>query len=251
MSPSEYLVHLQRRQFDPSIGDLDTPLTGDRKRAADEWLQKELQELENTSPGLRKEAENFWKKYGGFGHQIHLKFVNDLAAHSISEAHRGVLDTTVVGELRFHDFNATAIRAPAGGFVIAINLGLFSLLGQLIKLMFTQSIVLDKEGKMTLDIDMPFEIAFEYVMAAIGRYVNNMQRFLGPFVVGPGFVGSREKSSAVAGLNMYADLFVLSHEYGHIVLGHLDSYPTGKIRRAMSSSCRPKASSSGAPFSRR
>jgi len=222
MSPSEYLSHLQARQFDPSIRDFRAPLDPERKRAADEALEKQMEEIEKIWPGQRKELENFALRFGGVGPDAHLKFINTLAIELIKDPRRELLSKTAVGELRLHEFNASAIKVPGGGYVIAVNVGLFGLLNHIASLLITQPIVVDEEGKKIFDADISFQAAFEYIFCAIGRYVSDMQRFLGPFPAGPGFVGRPEKMGFCGQLTTYAELFVLAHEYGHIALGHLD-----------------------------
>ena len=147
--------------------------------------------------------------------------LKDLAG-PLGERNKAIpIEDVAVGELQTLDANACCVEVPAGGYVILINTGLMILVYKLIK-SFASMIQFNRaygrtsigffEGYHTLE-----EIA-EYTHQTIGTYLlynAPVGRML------PVASLSRDQMDVTAALLHFAELFVLAHEFGHIMEGHL------------------------------
>lgn len=138
-----------------------------------------------------------------------------------------------VGEFPTGDFNAHAVRVPEGsGYVILVNVGLIMFIYAVAEIIFSQiefgTVKYNNNGKPIVDKvlgtrEISYEEAGVYFQDTIQRYVN-LKRY----------DPSKEKIIVKGGaklvllskLGSAAVNFVLAHELGHLLLGHLDSEQT-------------------------
>jgi hypothetical protein len=135
-----------------------------------------------------------------------------------------VTEQTAVGELLLPEINACAIKVPAGGFVIGINIGLAAVMEVVGNLLLSQIGMVVTEGnevKVTLHPVLPRDEVVRYVFAAIGGYLFSQN----PYMHLPGGLRLlpliKERLVLASTLQVSAEFFVLAHEYGHIAAGHL------------------------------
>jgi hypothetical protein len=139
------------------------------------------------------------------------------------------------GEFPTGDFNTHTARVPDGsGYIFLVNLGLMMLINTTAKIVMSQAQWADfgPEGNpITESVDgepaMTNQEAGDYLKDMIKQYVT----------LGQWKPISRHKRIVIKGvfgllqamLTDYAELFVLAHEFGHAVLGHLDNEESYKL----------------------
>lgn len=133
-----------------------------------------------------------------------------------------------VGEFPTGDFNAQAVREPAGdGYVFLINKGLMMLVNTVVKIVLSQATWASRDDAGCLDAstvtDSPAltnQEAATYLADTIKQYLSygRWRPTSGHArIVLSGGIGMMQ-----AMLTHYTELFVLAHEFGHALLGHLE-----------------------------
>jgi hypothetical protein len=137
------------------------------------------------------------------------------------------LEGIAVGELQNLDVNSCCVRVPAGGYVILVNTGIMILLYQLTKI-FTSRIVIEADGQTQIivsDTAQLLEIA-KYTVQTIATYLgHNVRPIRFPITR-----MQKAQVSFVAGILHFAELFVLAHEFGHIIEDHFSVENLMRIR---------------------
>jgi len=131
------------------------------------------------------------------------------------------------GDFPTGDFNAHAVRVPDGtGYVFLLNVGLMSLIYDTAKLLLSQSrwATFDQggnpiQGTETGRSEISYKEAGQSLRDMIYNYVK-LKEWTPPQ---ERFVIKDETRNLILGmLALAADKFVLAHEFGHAILGHLD-----------------------------
>ena len=138
------------------------------------------------------------------------------------------LEGVAVGELQTLDANSCCVRAPAGGYVILVNTGLMILLYQLTKIFASRIRVKpDRETGIIVRDSKELMETSKYAFQAIATYLM-YDAPVGPRI--PIITMDEEQVGFVGGILHFAELFVLSHEFGHIIEGHFSTAKTIRMR---------------------
>jgi hypothetical protein len=155
--------------------------------------------------------------------------INTLNLHAralLQELHPSVPDV-LIAQLPSRELNGFAIAAPSGRPVIIINSGvIFSITA------FVRTFICLYSWHMDDYASREFkQEEFAYALLVLARYV-----VTGDFrLIKPLFnvlmLQSRPWNDTIFHFAFGVELFIVLHEYGHVMLGHLDQHPamTGKI----------------------
>lgn len=141
----------------------------------------------------------------------------DLTKSMESNQRREIVDKVAVGELQTRDANALCIKVPAGGYVILFNDGLMMLLHKLAKAVSSRVRIARSplEARNLRPRTLSFEETPNYVYEIIARYLMNKHP------IGPEIPLEHDQYWFSDKLRWFMELFVMGHELGHILEGHL------------------------------
>jgi hypothetical protein len=133
-----------------------------------------------------------------------------------------------VGELQTLKVNSCCVAVPAGGYVILVNTGLMILLYQLTKVFASRiRVKADRETDIIVRDSGELLKTAKFTFQTIASYLLTNPS-IGPRI--PIVSMRKEQVSFVAGILHFAELFVLAHEFGHIIEGHFSTAKVMKIR---------------------
>jgi hypothetical protein len=133
-----------------------------------------------------------------------------------------------VGELETRDVNSCCVRVPAGEYVILVNVGLMIFLYQLTKIFCSRiSVKPDRETDIIVRNSKELMETAKYTFQTVAAYLS--YNVPAPPRI-PIITMDEEQVSFVAGILHFAELFVLAHEFGHIIEDHFSTTKVIKVR---------------------
>lgn len=152
-----------------------------------------------------------------------------------TQKNRVRLQDVAVGELRRLEANACSVKVPAGGYVILVNSGLMLLIHKLTKafvsLLEIQDLV--KKKKTNLVGVRALNNVHTVEQTALHVYSNVATYLLFNAPIGPRLSIaslSYHQTNFAGALLHFAELFVVAHEFGHILKGHFSEASTINIK---------------------
>jgi hypothetical protein len=210
-TPDEYLEHLKSIwTTHPYPAHLDDSVIIEIKKKFPDFLENskttEIDTFETIIDDLRK----------------------DLSEPLIKRQTKLPLEGVAVGELQTLDANSCCVRVPAGGYVVLVNTGLMILLYQLTKIFVLRVRVKpDRETDIIVRNSEELMETAKYAFQAITTYLMHDAPG-GPRI--PVTTMDEEQVHFVAGILHFAELFVLAHEFGHVIEGHFSTAKIMKMR---------------------
>jgi len=141
-------------------------------------------------------------------------------------------EKVVFGTLNTGDPNALVISCPGGGYVIAVNAGLMTLL-----YLISKAVGLAIETTVSSDGEISFSVPRQMEAGSKGEHGNALERFAEAIYCCAKLGDARRarrwfptQSALVWGglLTQAAERFIVSHEFGHVLQGHLASALTAE-----------------------
>jgi hypothetical protein len=205
---------------------LDSPLTGD--------LMDRI--LGQRQIAVQKPMrDRILKEYAPRGRMPIVDYLVKSITDALPEEKRQQLqDKVFAGDFPTGDFNAHAIGVPSrSGYVFLLNVGLMSLLYDTVKVLISQSkwARFSGRGEVILgtehgDTELSYQQAGTYLRGTIKKYVQ-----LGKYapLTQHYAIKGESRNLILSMLVLSAERFVLAHEFGHAILGHLDNAKTASI----------------------
>jgi len=129
---------------------------------------------------------------------------------SLPDAHRQKLDRIAIGVLPTRSVNAWVMQVPAGGEVIGFDFGIISFMLALNK------ILLSRINLFGFEPTFDFQTASEFAVRTVKSFLNNNNP--------PRLVVAPRKMIIASALSNVQTSFIVGHELGHVLLGHLRKY---------------------------
>lgn len=207
-SPQEYMRHLR------------SVLSTFKYRVPEEHSISFGKELNRRYPGLLKNGQRVLGPAGNFQPVVD-KLFESLITPMKPEQRRFLKENVAVGELQSLDVNAECYQVPAGRYVVFIKTGTMILLHRIIKAFSLRVGMPDHDHKKVLS----FEETSKYVYQTIAMYL------LYDVPLGPTIISLPRKQFDFAGaLLHFTELFVLAHEFAHILEGHFSDAMILKVK---------------------
>lgn len=152
----------------------------------------------------------------------------DLAGPLLTRRAKLPAKGVAVGELQTLDANSCCVRVPAGGYVVLVNTGLMILIYQLTKIFASRvRVKADRETDIIIKNSRELIETVKYTFQTVATYL----KYNAPVAPRlPITTLQEEQLSFVEGILHFAELFVLAHEFGHIIEGHFSTAKVMKIR---------------------
>lgn len=228
-SPEEFLAYLQQklapRWYAPlkkisTLEDVDMYLQetynldpSDKKKL--EEIKEELKEKESVE--MPTDMQGIWQ-------YIIIKGLTDRVLKILSKQNINIKEKIVIGTLPTGEVNAVAIQVPSGGFIVALNDGIFLFIHLLAKAVTSFFPFKKEEGKLLSfstdekDINRSLEtnrkghirfvdVLFSYLVLGDAR--NAEQYFQ-----------KTEQRILTDVIRNTAEMFIIAHEYSHVILEH-------------------------------
>lgn len=139
-----------------------------------------------------------------------------------------LLENVAVGELQTLDANSLCVKVPAGGYVVLLNTGLMILLHKSIKAFASRMTIQTqaKNGDHKPEKGPSLEETARYMYEIIATYIS-YNAPVGPMLP----IESLSESQILfsEGLLHFSEMFVLAHEFGHILENHLSQVNVSKM----------------------
>ena len=143
-------------------------------------------------------------------------FLDDLM-RNLPEHHHQELPKLFVGEIPWGDMNAQILRAPDGSLLILVGRDLSIALYEWSKLLVNMILILQPHPEFPPDASL--DELVERFISAVEHYAETSE------VLRQSLFATDEKRNLAALLSASATQFVLTHEYSHAALGHVDDEP--------------------------
>jgi len=222
MLPEAYLRYLQKALTPKGI-DLGSRLDEDVRRIMREDERQRILESQ-LSPDLTdvmiNSAKGVWDSEDSEGSfkiwEDHIRKISNTVLESLDNQKRNNLKDYAVGLLPTSDPNACSIAVPDGGYIIALDLGLTPFLFQMNTLLASTFGIIGFGGKLQNPVQDTKQISYDLYKIA-QYYTNTLSRPI---------PSERKKYSfqttmIASILSQIQLIFVLAHEFAHIIMGHL------------------------------
>jgi len=208
LTPKELLAELQEatRRYPPERSRPQSPHL-DRLLEFEESLGRDRAKIE-------QDMERWYEENRDWGEELFREVIKNLP-----EEGKDLFDDSnffAVGTLDKVEVNAQAIKAGNGGWLILLNIGLFTFLYKVARALATRFVAVDKNGERPYgDASIAFEETCRLVAEVFTWYAGAGIPFGSDFPIHPA------QLTIANLLATYAEQFVICHELAHHVMGHV------------------------------